>query len=298
MGGQGPRRPPPLNTRAARRRNAAAHYDLSNELFAAFLDSTMTYSAAMFAPGDPDLTRAQLRKIDRVLDDAGVRAGSEVIEIGTGWGSLAVRAAQRGATVTSLTLSIEQAELARRRAADAGVADRVRVLLQDYRDAQGQYDAVVSVEMIEAVGARHWPTYLATLDRLLRPGGRVALQTITMPHQRMLVARHAYSWINKYIFPGGLIPSVKAIETCLAGHTTLRIAGRRDFGDDYATTLRCWRERFVANRDAVAAAGFDDGFSRAWEYYLGYCEAGFRADYLGVSQLRLTRAGEGRPGRR
>jgi cyclopropane-fatty-acyl-phospholipid synthase len=281
---------PQANTIAAARRNAAAHYDLSNEMFAAFLDESMTYSAAMFTPGDTNLTRAQLRKIDTVLDEAAVRAGSEVIEIGTGWGALAVRAARRGATVTTLTLSAEQARLARRRVADAGVADRVRILVQDYRQAHGQYDAVISIEMIEAVGAEHWPTFFATLDRLLKPGGRVALQTITMPHQRTRVSQHAYTWINKYIFPGGLIPSVQAIEEALSRHTALRVSRRRDFGHDYATTLRHWRERFLANWATLARAGFDDTFRRGWEYYLAYCEAGFRSDYLGVSQFRLTRA--------
>ncbi len=287
---QGLRHHPQANTIGTARRNAAAHYDLSNEMFAAFLDETMTYSAAMFTPGDADLAWAQLRKIDTVLDDAAVRAGSEVLEIGTGWGALAVRAAQRGATVTTLTLSAEQARLAHRRAAEAGVADRVRILLQDYRQAQGQYDAVISVEMIEAVGAEHWPTFFATLDRLVKPGGCVAMQAITMPHQRMRVSQQSYTWINKYIFPGGLIPAVQAIEESLSEHTTLRVTQRRDFGHDYATTLRHWRERFLTNRATVAQAGFDDTFRRGWEYYLAYSEAGFRSGYLGVSQFRLTRA--------
>ena len=150
---------------------------------------------------------------------------------------------------------------------------------------------MVSVEKIEAVGAAHWPTYLASLDRLLRPGGQVALQTITMPHHRVRVSQRAHTWINKYIFPGGLIPSIEAIEAGLAEHTTLRVTGRRDFGADYATTLRCWRERFHANLSTVAAAGFDEEFQRGWEYYLAYSEAGFRAGYLGVTQLRLTRTG-------
>jgi cyclopropane-fatty-acyl-phospholipid synthase len=280
------------NTAAVARRNTRAHYDLSNEMFAAFLDETMTYSGAWFDPWDTDLRSAQLRKIDGVLDDADVRAGSTVLEIGTGWGALAIRAAQRGASVTSLTLSAEQHHLALQRVREAGVADRVRVLLQDYREASGRYDAVVSVEMIEAVGTEFWATYLATLDRLLLPGGRVALQTITMPHERMLVSRNASTWITRYIFPGGLIPSIRAIEEALAAHTTLRVTGRRDLGRHYARTLQCWRERFLANRDTVAAEGFDDRFRRTWEYYLAYSEAGFRAGYLDVSQLRLTRPRE------
>jgi cyclopropane-fatty-acyl-phospholipid synthase len=281
------------NTAAVARRNTSAHYDLSNEMFATFLDETMTYSCAWFdsvAAGDADdLTRAQLRKIDAVLDCAGVTHGSEVVEIGTGWGALSIRAAKRGATVTSLTLSVEQQRLAQQRVREAGVADRVTILLQDYRETRGTYDAVVSVEMIEAVGADYWPTYFATLDSLLKPGGQVALQSITMPHDRMQVSRRAYTWINKYIFPGGLVPSIEAIEATIADHTRLRITERRDFGLDYARTLRCWRERFLAHWEEVAALGFDETFMRTWEYYLAYSEAGFRANYIDVSLLQLSR---------
>jgi cyclopropane-fatty-acyl-phospholipid synthase len=281
------------NTRSVARRNVEAHYDLSNEMFATFLDDTMTYSAAWFDPHDRDdsdgLTRAQLRKIDGVLDCAGVGAGSEVLEIGTGWGELSVRAAQRGATVTSLTLSVEQQLVARQRVHRAGVEDRVTILLQDYREAVGQYDAVVSVEMIEAVGADYWSTYFAALDALLKPRGRVALQSITMPHERMLISRRAYTWINKHIFPGGLIPSLDAIESTLAEHTRLRITQRHDHGLDYARTLRCWRQRFLAQWETVAAMGFDDTFRRTWEYYFAYCEAGFRTGYLDVCLIQLQR---------
>jgi cyclopropane-fatty-acyl-phospholipid synthase len=300
------------NTADVARRNIRAHYDLSNEMFATFLDETMTYSSAWFdpLPGAADtsgedgvasedgdgLTRAQLRKIDAVLDQAGVVRGSQVMEIGTGWGALSIRAAQRGATVTTLTLSVEQKRLAEERIRAARVEDRVTVLLQDYRQATGQYDAVVSVEMIEAVGAEYWPTYFATLDGLLKPGGRVALQSITMPHDRMQVSRRAYTWINKYVFPGGLIPSIEAIEATLAGHTGLRITQRRDLGLDYARTLRCWRERFLAHWPTVAAMGFDETFRRTWEYYLAYSEAGFRTGYLDVSQLQLSRSPVVRPG--
>ena len=283
------------NTAAVSRRNTSAHYDLSNEMFATFLDETMTYSCAWFDSDDFDdseegsLTRAQLHKIDAVLDYAGVTQGSEMMEIGTGWGALSIRAAQRGATVTSLTLSVEQQRLAQKRICEAGVADRVTILLQDYREAVGQYDAVVSVEMIEAVGADYWPTYFATLNALLKPGGRVALQTITMPHDRMQVTRQAHTWINKYIFPGGLVPSIEAIEGNLAKHTDLRITERRDLRLDYVRTLRCWRERFLAKSQEVTALGFDQTFQRTWEYYLAYAEAGFRSRYLDVSLLTLSR---------
>lgn len=285
------------NTTTVARLNVEAHYDLSNEMFATFLDETMTYSSAWFDALDSDddegLTRAQLRKIDGVLDAAGVRAGTTVIEIGTGWGALSIRAAQRGATVTSLTLSVEQQRLAQLRVREAGVDDRVTILLQDYREAAGQYDAVLSVEMIEAVGADYWPTYFATLDALLKPGGRAAVQSITMPHERMLISRRAFTWINKHIFPGGLIPSIEAIEATLAEHTGLRIAERVDHGLDYARTLRSWRQRFLAHWDTVAAMGFDDTFRRTWEYYLAYCEAGFRTGYIDVSLIQLQRHGGG-----
>lgn len=286
------------NTRSVARRNVEAHYDLSNEMFATFLDETMTYSSAWFDPqdvndsngdGGDSLTRAQLRKIDGVLDAAGVQSGSQVLEIGTGWGALSIRAAQRGATVTSLTLSVEQQRLAQQRVRRAGVDNRVTILLQDYREAVGQYDAVVSVEMIEAVGAEYWPTYFAALDTLLKPGGRVALQSITMPHERMLISRRAYTWINKHIFPGGLIPSIDAIEATLAEHTRLRIIQRHDHGLDYARTLHCWRQRFLTQWETVAAMGFDDTFRRTWEYYLAYCEAGFRTGYIDVSLIQLRR---------
>jgi cyclopropane-fatty-acyl-phospholipid synthase len=290
------------NTAVVAQRNISAHYDLSNEMFATFLDPTMTYSSGWFGPLDDDdddgLTRAQLRKIDGVLDHAGVTAGSRVIEIGTGWGELSIRAALRGATVTSLTLSAEQKKLAEERVRAAGVGDRVTILLQDYREAAGRFDAVISVEMIEAVGAEYWPAYFTTLAALLEPGGRIALQSITMPHRRMQVSRRTYSWINKYIFPGGLIPSLEAIESTLAEHTALRITRRRDLGLDYARTLRCWRERFLARWHTVAELGFDETFKRTWEYYLAYSEAGFRAGYIDVSQLQLTLAPDAVPHRR
>ena len=276
-----------VNTVEGSRENIHRHYDLSNDLFATFLDETMSYSAGWFADGSDDLVLAQERKIDGILDMAGVGPDSHVLEIGTGWGGLATRAAQRGARVTTLTISGEQASLAEERLTQAGVADRVQVLLRDYREAQGSYDAVVSVEMIEAVGVDYWPTYFAALDRLLKPGGRVGLQSITMPHDRMLAARGDYTWIHKYIFPGGLIPSVEAIEQNLRDHTGLRIAERRSLGPDYARTLAHWRETFMARWETVAGLGFDETFRRMWEFYLAYCEAGFRVGYLDVYQLSL-----------
>ncbi len=276
-----------VNTVEGSRENIGRHYDLSNDLFATFLDETMSYSSARFAGESEDLATAQRRKIDGILDLAGVGPDQHILEIGTGWGSLATQAAQRGARVTTLTISAEQARLAEQRHAAAGVSDRVQVLLRDYREAQGSYDAVVSVEMIEAVGVEYWPTYFATLDRLLKPGGRVGLQAITMPHDRMLVSQNDYTWISKYIFPGGVIPSVEAIEQNLRDHTGLRIAERRSLGPDYVRTLAQWRENFMSRWETVAALGFDETFRRMWEFYLAYCEAGFRVGYLDVHQLSL-----------
>jgi len=278
------------------RQNIHRHYDLSNDLFASFLDETMTYSAARFATG-PDgapvadgrrLADAQHRKIDQLLDRAAAGPGTRLLEIGTGWGELAIRAAARGAEVLTVTISPQQQVLATGRIAAAGYADRVRVELRDYREVEGQFDAIVSAEMIEAVGLRYWPSYFAALDRLLVPGGRVGLQAITMAHDRMLATRSTYTWIHKYIFPGGLIPSVTAIEDVLAGGH-LRIAGRDDFGAHYAETLRLWRERFAARADQVRLLGFDEVFLAMWTFYLSYSEAGFRSGYLDVCQLTLVK---------
>ncbi|HVV77820.1 MAG TPA: cyclopropane-fatty-acyl-phospholipid synthase family protein [Mycobacteriales bacterium] len=278
------------NDRAGARRNIHRHYDLSNDLFGLFLDETMTYSSALFDdPATESLTTAQHRKIDRLLDQARVTEGSRVLEIGTGWGELAIRAARRGASVTTITLSDEQAALAVERAKAAGVAGLVDVRLCDYRDVDGTYDAVVSVEMIEAVGERWWPTYFQVLDRRLAPDGTIGLQAIVMPHRRMMAARRSYSWIHKYIFPGGIIPSIDAIKDTVAKRTSLQIVEAKQFGRSYAETLRRWQDRFVAATDALGALGFDETFRRMWTFYLAYCEAGFRAGYLDVVQLTLKR---------
>jgi cyclopropane-fatty-acyl-phospholipid synthase len=290
------RRVPPghENTLGGSRTNIAAHYDLSNDLFAAFLDPTMSYSSAWFDGSEPiaaatRLEAAQLRKTDGILDLAGVRAGTRVLEIGSGWGSLALRAAQRGAHVTTITLSREQMLLARERVEAAGLSGLVEVRVQDYREVDGEYDAIVSVEMIEAVGEAYWPAYFATLDRLLAPGGRVAIQAITMDHERFLATRRSFSWIQKYIFPGGIIPSLQAIDDALAAHTTLRVTRQRELREHYARTLRLWRERFCDQWPRIHAHGFDETFRRMWEFYLAYSEAGFRSGYLGVSQFQMTR---------
>ncbi|MEV5970314.1 cyclopropane-fatty-acyl-phospholipid synthase family protein [Streptomyces sp. NPDC051921] len=281
------------NTLDGARDNIHRHYDLSNDLFALFLDPSLTYSSAVFdtLPATPDaLTSAQHRKIDRLLDLAGVGPGTRLLEIGTGWGELAVRAALRGADVLTVTLSPAQRELAMGRIARAGVERSVEIALRDYRQVEGRYDAVVSVEMIEAVGAEFWPDYFGALRRLLAPGGSVAVQAITMPHERMLTTARTHTWISKYVFPGGLIPSPDAIrrESAAAG---LSITHDTGFGDHYAETLRIWRERFLQRAAEVDALGFDPVFRRMWELYLAYSEAGFRSHFLDVRQLRLVETG-------
>jgi cyclopropane-fatty-acyl-phospholipid synthase len=287
------------NDRAGARENISRHYDLSNAMFSEFLDPTLTYSAAYFGTADPladlgtasydELTPAQLHKLDAILDAAGVRSGSRVLDIGCGWASLAIRAAQRGAWVTAITIASQQALLAQRRVADAGVSDRVQIALRDYRDQIGEFDAVLSVEMIEAVGEKYWPVYFDAIERRLAPDGVAVVQAIVMPHERMLATRNTFTWVQKYIFPGGLIPSVKVIKDVTNQHTGLHAQVLRSLGPDYARTLRIWRNRFIQQWPNIAALGFDETFCRMWEFYLAYSEAGFRSGYLDDVQLLLTR---------
>ncbi|HEY0388275.1 MAG TPA: cyclopropane-fatty-acyl-phospholipid synthase family protein [Gaiellales bacterium] len=277
------------NTEPGARSNISRHYDLSNELFATFLDETMTYSCAVFEPGD-SLADAQRRKYRAIADLAGLRADHHVLEIGTGWGGMAIHAASTvGCRITTITLSKEQHALTTERVRAAGLDDRVDVLLRDYRAMEGRFDRIVSIEMFEALGEEYWPVFFGVCDRLLAPGGRMALQTITMPDARYRASRRSYTWIHKYIFPGGLIPSEQAIDQALAGASELRVAGRRDIARHYAPTLRAWRERFLAHWEDVRALGFDDTFRRMWEFYLAYCEAGFRTGAIGDVQLALER---------
>jgi cyclopropane-fatty-acyl-phospholipid synthase len=274
-------------------RNISQHYDLSNELFGLFLDQTMTYSSALYENSEEPLAVAQGRKIERLLDDVGVAAGSRLLEIGTGWGELALRAAKRGAQVTTITLSEEQAALARCRISAAGLENRVDMQVQDYRTVEGTFDAIVSVEMIEAVGRRWWPTYFEVLDRRLAVGGRIGLQTILMDHNHMLDASRSWTWTRKYVFPGGVIPSETAIEKNLARYSTLAIVNRCRFGASYARTLQQWRLRFSEHQDQVEALGFGPVFRRMWDYYLAQSEAAFRVGYLNVGQFILARRAPG-----
>ena len=250
----------------------------------------MAIPAGGEAASEP-LAEAQGRKIERLLDRTGVGEGTRLLEIGTGWGELAVRAARRGARVRSITLSSEQQALARRRIDAAGLGDRVSVDLCDYRAIQDHaaYDAVVSVEMIEAVGHDFWPAYFQILDRVLAPGGKVGLQAILMPHDRMLATRRTHTWINKYIFPGGFLPSAEAIDRVTREHTTLRVTERLSFGSHYAETLRRWDATFRAAHGRVRELGFDETFERMWHFYLEYSRAGFASGYLDVEQIVLER---------
>ena len=237
----------------------------------------MTYSSAWFEPGD-DLHAAQLRKIDGVLDLARVGPGSRVLEIGTGWGALAIRAARRGATVTTLTISAEQRDLARCAGSPRpGSRTACRCCCRTTARRAGSYDAVVSVEMIEAVGEEYWPAYFATLDRLLAPGGRVGLQAITMPHDRMVATRHTQTWITKYVFPGGQLLSVPAVEEQRPRGRAARSPPAAGSASTTRAPCASGGTRFTAAADRVAELGFDETFRRMWEFYLAYCEAGFRA---------------------
>jgi len=285
----------PLSAKRSRRQSrqaVAAHYDLSNDLFEEFLDETMSYSSALFAdlPATwPDLADAQRRKIDRLLDAARVGPGTELLEVGTGWGELCIRAAARGANVRSVTLSERQQWLARRRVAAAGLSDRVQIDLRDYRDVGGNYDAVISVETIEALGFHAWPDYFRILDQLLTPSGRLAIQAITMPHNRMTATRNTHTWIQKYVFPGGLIPSTTAIMDIAERQTCLHAVDTLSFREHYAETLRLWRERFMQRRKTLSHIGFDEVFARMWELYLAHAEAGFRSGYLDVHQWTFVK---------
>jgi cyclopropane-fatty-acyl-phospholipid synthase len=269
--------------------NVQAHYDLNGRLFETFLDEAMIYSSAWFEPGD-DLASAQRRKVDGILDLAQVGPGTRLLDIGSGFGGLALRAAaERQAEVVGLTLSESQLDYASSRARNAGLDGRVSFLLEDFRRHQGVYDAVVSVEMIEAVGSEYWVEYFQAVERHLKPGGFFGLQVITFPHQRMLAAKKDFSWVDRYIFPGGELPSLREINRILKAHTDMEMVATRRLSDSYAETLRQWRIRFVEAHDAVTALGFDETFCRLWVLYFAYFEAGFRSRYCDVWQVGIRK---------
>jgi cyclopropane-fatty-acyl-phospholipid synthase len=274
------------NTRSGAQQNIAAHYDLGNEFYRLWLDETLTYSSAVFAGPDQSLADAQRNKYRLVADGAGLRAGMHVLEIGAGWGGFAIYAAgELGCRVTSITISREQHDLARERVRAAGLEDRVDIQLRDYRDIVGTYDAVVSIEMFEAVGAEFFGAFFRACSAALSTGGRLSLQTITVPDVGYRRQVGGANWIQRYIFPGGVLPSLAAIERSLHG-TGFVVTGVRDIAGHYVRTLREWREAFHASRGEVLAMGFDERFIRTWDYYLSLSEAGFAT---GVTQdLQIT----------
>ncbi len=274
------------NTRDGARRNIAAHYDLGNDFYRLWLDETMTYSSAVFAAPDQSLAEAQRNKYRLVAEGAALREGMHVLEIGSGWGGFAMYAAgELGCRVTSITISREQHDLARERVRAAGLERLVDIQLRDYRDIEGTYDAVVSIEMFEAVGAQYFETFFRACSAALAPGGRLSLQTITVPDVGYRRQVTGANWIQTYIFPGGLLPSLAAIERSLHG-SGLVVTGVRDIAEHYVRTLRTWRSTFLARRSEALAMGFDERFIRTWEYYLAISEAGFAT---GVTQdLQVT----------
>jgi cyclopropane-fatty-acyl-phospholipid synthase len=283
------------NTRGGSRRNIAAHYDLGNPLFQLFLDQNLMYSSAVFEHQDEPLEVAATRKLDRICTKLGLSPGHHVVEIGTGWGGFALHAAAHyGCRVTTTTISREQYDLARERVAAAGLEDRVTLLLQDYRDLDGQYDRLVSIEMIEAIGHQYLDTYFAKVGALLKPDGQALIQAITIEDHRYAQALKSVDFIKRFIFPGSFIPSVSAMTGAIGRASDLRLFNLEDIGPSYALTLKAWRERFNAALPQVQALGYDRRFVRMWDFYLAYCEGGFRERSIGDVHLWLTRP-EARP---
>ena len=278
------------NTRDGSRRNIAAHYDLGNEFFKLFLSDDLMYSSAYWAGADDTLEAASIRKLDLVCRRLELKPGDRVVEIGTGWGGFALHAAKHyGCHVTTATISQEQYALARERVTTAGLGDRIDVLLQDYRDLNGRFDKLVSIEMIEAIGADYLDVYFHQIGRLLKPDGLALLQAITIEDHRYAQALKSVDFIKRHVFPGSFIPSLNAMLAAKARSSDLGLIAQEDFGDSYARTLHAWRERFMARLPEVRAQGFDERFLRMWEFYLAYCEGGFRERAIGVSHLLLAR---------
>ena len=264
------------NTRAGARRNISAHYDLGNDFFALWLDATMMYSCAIFEREEMDLHQAQLARLDRVCKKLQLQPGDEVMEIGTGWGGFAIHAAGKyGARVTTTTISQEQFKLARRRIGEAGLVDRITVLNRDFRDLEGQFDKLVSIEMIEAIDTPLYRPFFEKCAELLKPDGLMLLQAITIADQRFNPRKRSIDFINRYIFPGSGLPSSAVMSGTVAAHTDLRLLDLEDIGLHYARTLRCWRENFLERLGEVRAQGYPEPFIRMWHYYLCYCEGAF-----------------------
>ena len=284
------------NTRSGSQRNIAAHYDLGNDLFKLFLDEDLMYSSAIFAEPGESLETAQRRKLERICRKLDLQPTDHLVEIGTGWGGMAMYAARNfGCRVTTTTISKEQHALAVARVAEAGLSDRVTVLLEDYRDLEGSYDKLVSIEMIEAIGHQYLDTYLAKCASLLKDDGLALIQAITIEDSRYEQALGSVDFIKRYIFPGSFIPCVSAITASAAQASDLRLVNLEDFGPSYALTLNHWRQRFLGRLDQVRALGYDERFIRMWEFYLCYCEGGFIERSIGDVHLLLARPGNRRP---
>jgi cyclopropane-fatty-acyl-phospholipid synthase len=280
------------NTRRGSRRNIAAHYDLSNDFYSLFLDDTMTYSCGIFERPESTLRQASTAKLENICRKLCLSPGDHVIEIGSGWGSFAIHAARDyGCRVTTTTISEQQYHFARQRVAEAGLSDRVTVLLKDYRDLEGQYDKLVSIEMIEAVGWRYYDTYFRKCTALLKPDGVGCIQAITIPDRYYEEGKRTVDFVKRYIFPGSFIPSIAALAESVARATDLTIAHLQDITPHYATTLRAWYERFCEQLPRVRELGFPEPFIRMWEFYLCYCEAGFRERAIGDIQMLLVKPG-------
>lgn len=279
------------NTRAGSRRNIHAHYDLGNRFYSSWLDQSMTYSSGIYAPGDNDLMSAQNRKYRELAEKTGIRAGDTVLEIGCGWGGFAEFAAKEiGARVTGLTISKEQYDFAVARIAKAGLNDRVDIKLLDYRDEKGTYDRIASIEMFEAVGEQYWPTYFQQVRDRLRDGGTAGLQVITIKDESFQFYKREMDFIRAYIFPGGMLPTPTHMRD-LGTRYGVPMVNEREFGLDYAQTLSDWRDRFRSAWPQLMPMGFDERFRRMWEYYLAYCEAGFRSGNIDVRQMVFAKSG-------
>ena len=277
------------NSKRQAQRNIAHHYDLGNDFYRLWLDETMTYSSALFHSGQEPLERAQEAKYAALIDRLGVKPGDHVLEIGCGWGGFAEYAArERGLRVTAITISRAQHAYATERIRAAGVADRVDLRLEDYRDTSGEYDAIASIEMFEAVGETYWPTFFETLRARLKPGRSAALQIITIAEERRVVYRRSVDFIQKYIFPGGMLPSPADL-TREAARAGLSWQGSAEFGESYSQTLRRWHVSFNERWDEIAAMGFDDRFRRMWDFYLTSCAAAFHTGNCDVTQVTLSR---------
>ena len=278
------------NTKDGSRRNIAAHYDLSNEFFALMLDATMAYSAGIFESPKNTLQEASEAKFERICRSLQLTASDHLLEVGCGWGGLAIYAAENfGCRVTATTISQRQFDHAKAEIDKRGLAGRITLLQQDYRDLQGHFDKIVSVEMIEAVGERYLDTYFGKCCSLLKPGGLMLLQAITIEEQSYRQYRRSRDFIQQYIFPGGFLPAVSSITQSVGRATGLRLLQLHDFGKDYARTLALWRENFWQNIDEVRQLDFDERFIRMWDYYLCYCQAGFEERATGVSHILLTK---------